>query len=392
MNRNVWLLFCCQALMNAVMSGQTVMSALIGHSLAVDKALNTLPMAIQMTATMTASIPAGIVFARLGRKPGFWLGCTGSLLGSLTFALGVWTRTFEIYCVGAAFAGLGFGIAQHLRFAAAEVAAPEARPRAIALVMAGGVLAAIIGPEIVKRTNLLLPPLMFLGTYFCLTILPLISAMLLLFIKLPPALRQTAAPVPFRSIIARPNFLTAVVSSMVGYGTMNLIMASTPLQMLFCGFGVNASADVIRAHSIAMFLPGFVTGRVIQRIGAHPVICIGAVLTALCVATNLLFPPVLATFMVALALLGIGWNFMFVGGTTLLATAHEMQERVRVQATNDFIVFGSVACTAFASGAIEATGGWAALNLVVVPPTVIAAALVIWHWSARTRLAPAAAQ
>jgi MFS family permease len=392
MNRNVYLLFCCQALMNAVMSGQTVMSALIGHALAVDKALNTLPMEIQMTATMTASIPAGIVFARLGRKPGFWLGCAGSLLGSLTFALGVCTGSFAIYCIGAAFAGLGFGIAQHLRFAAAEVAAAEARARAIALVMAGGVLAAVIGPEIVKRTNLLLPPLMFLGTYLCLAILPLICATLLLFIQLPPAVRQVSEPVPFRTIIARPGFLTAVVCSMVGYGAMNLIMASTPLQMLFCGYGVNASADVIRAHSIAMFLPGFVTGRLIQRFGAHPIVCMGALLTALCVVTNLVFPPLLATFMVALALLGVGWNFMFVGGTTLLATAHDPHERVRVQATNDFIVFGTVACTAFASGAIEATGGWAALNLVVVPPTVAAAALVIWHWSARARLAPAAAQ
>jgi MFS family permease len=117
MNRNVWLLFCCQALMNAVMSGQTVMSALIGHSLAVDKALNTLPMAIQMTATMTASIPASVVFARMGRKPGFWLGCAGSVAGSLIFALGVWTGNFETYCVGAACAGFGFGISQHMRFA-----------------------------------------------------------------------------------------------------------------------------------------------------------------------------------------------------------------------------------------------------------------------------------
>jgi MFS family permease len=392
MNRNVWLLFCCQALMNAVMSGQTVMSALIGHALAVDKALNTLPMAIQMTATMTASIPAGIVFARLGRKPGFWLGCIGSLLGSLTFALGVWRGNFEIYCVGAVFAGLGFGISQHLRFAAAEVAATEARARAIALVMAGGVLAAIIGPEIVKRTNMILPPLMFLGTYLCITILPLISAALLLFIQLPPATRQLSAPVPFRTIIARPSFLTAVVSSTVGYGTMNLVMASTPLQMLFCGFGVNSSADVIRAHSIAMFLPGFITGRLINRFGVHPIICAGAIATLLCVATNLSFPPVIPTFMAALMLLGLGWNFMFVGGTTLLATAHDAHERVRVQATNDFIVFGTVACTAFASGAVEATGGWAALNLVVIPPTVIATTLVIWHWMIRTRLAPAAAQ
>jgi len=349
-------------------------------------------MAIQMTATMTASIPAGIVFARLGRKPGFWLGCAGSLAGSLTFALGVLTQNFQIYCVGAVFAGLGFGIAQHLRFAAAEVAAPEARPRAIALVMAGGVLAAIIGPEVVKRTNMLLPPAMFLGTYLCITVLPLISATLLAFIRLPPAVRQVSAPVPFRAIVARPDFITAVVCSMVGYGAMNLIMASTPLQMLFCGYGVNASADVIRAHSIAMFLPGFVTGRVIQRFGAHPVICAGALLVALCVAINLAFPPAVATFMAALALLGVGWNFMFVGGTTLLATAHAPHERVRVQATNDFIVFGTVACTAFASGAIEATGGWAALNLVVLPPAALATALVIWHWAWRARLSPAVAQ
>jgi predicted MFS family arabinose efflux permease len=236
---------------------------------------------------------------------------------------------------------------------------------------------------------MLIPPLAFLGTYLCITVLPLISATLLIFIRLPPAARHASAPVPFRAIIARRDFLTAVVSSMVGYGTMNLIMASTPLQMLFCGFGVNASADVIRAHSIAMFLPGFITGRLIQRFGAHPIIWIGAVLTLLCVVTNLSFAPMLATFMVALALLGVGWNFLFVGGTTLLATAHDAHERVRVQATNDFIVFGTVACTAFASGAIEATGGWAALNLVVVPPTLIAAGLVVWHWSARARLAPA---
>jgi MFS family permease len=392
MNRNVWLLFCCLALMNSVTAGQTVMSALIGHALAVDKALNTLPMAIQMTATMAASIPAGIVFARLGRKPGFLLGCAGSLLGSLIFALGVWRGNFEIYCVGAAFAGLGFGISQHLRFAAAEVAASDARARAVSLVMTGGILAAIFGPEIVKRTNMLLPPMTFLATYLCLTILPIVCATLLLFVRLPPATRRVTEPVPFRAIIARPSFLTAVVSSMVGYGTMNLVMASTPLQMLFCGFGVNSSADVIRAHSIAMFLPGFVTGRLINRFGVHPIICVGAVLTTLCVATNLSFPEVIPTFMVALVLLGVGWNFMFVGGTTLLATAHDPHERVRVQTTNDFIVFGTVACTAFTSGAVEAIGGWQALNLMVLPPTLIAAGLVIWHWVARTRLAPAAAQ
>ncbi len=166
-------------------------------------------------------------------------------------------------------------------------------------------------------------------------------------------------------------------------------MASTPLQMLLCGFGVGASADVIRAHSIAMFLPGFVTGRIIQRFGAHQVICAGALITALCCAVNLAFAPVMGTYMGALVLLGIGWNFMFVGGTTLLATAYAPHERVRVQATNDFIVFGTVALTAVGSGAIHATFGWDALNMSVLPPVVVALVLVAWHWVARSRVVTA---
>ncbi|HEY1933712.1 MAG TPA: MFS transporter [Acetobacteraceae bacterium] len=391
MNRNVWLLFCCQAMMNAVMSGQAVMAALIGHSLAVDKTLNTLPMAIQMTAMMCASIPASIVFQRLGRKPGFWLGCLGSFVGSIIYALGVWYGSFPLYCLGAVPAGLGWGVAQHLRFAAAEVAAPDARPRAIALVMAGGVLAAIIGPELVKRTNMLIPPLEFFGTYLCLTALPVIAAILLAFIRVPPLVRATGTPVPIRAILVRPNFVTAVVCSMVGYGTMNLVMASTPLQMMFCGLGIGASADVIRAHSIAMFLPGFITGRLIQRYGVHGIIFAGGALTLLCVALNLAFAPGYAEFMVALVLLGVGWNFMFVGGTTLLTTAHSAAERMRVQATNDFIVFGTVAITAFTSGAVEADSGWATLNLTVVPAVLVAVVLIGWHWASRARLASVSA-
>lgn len=389
MNRNVWLLFCCQALLNSIMSGQIVMASLVGHALAVDKTLITLPIAIQMVSMMCASIPASMIFSRLGRKPGFWFGCLGSLTGSLIYALAVWRGDFVLYCLGAVPAGMGWGITQHLRFAAAEVAATDAKPRAIALVLTGGVLAAIIGPEIVKRTNMLIPPQEFLGTYLCLTVLPVLAAILLGIAKLPPAIRQEGRPVPIRDILRRPSFVTAVVASMVGYGTMNLVMASTPLQMMLCGFGVNASADVIRAHSIAMFLPGFVTGRLIQRFGPHVIITVGGLLTLFCVAANLSLGVAFGTFVVALMLLGVGWNFMFIGGTTLLASAHDPHERVRVQATNDFIVFGTVACTALASGAIEARVGWTALNLAVVPPVLIAVSLVTWHWTARARLAPA---
>ena len=389
MNRNVWLLFCCQALMNAIMSGQVVMASLIGHSLAVDKTLTTLPMAIQMAATMTASIPAGLIFSRLGRKPGFYLGCAAALCGSLTFAYGVYSGSFLIYCLGAVPGGLGFGISQHLRFAAAEVAAPESRPRAIALVMTGGVVAAVIGPEIVKRTNGMLPPMTFLATYFSLTVLPLLTALLLTVVRLPPAPPRNAVPVSFNAILARPTFIVAVITGMAAYGTMNLVMASTPLEMLLCGFGVNASADVIRAHSISMFLPGFITGRLIQRLGSHRVICAGAVLTLSCAVVNWSFGPLYLTFFTALMLLGIGWNFMFVGATTLLTTVYESHERMKVQATNDFMVFGTAACTAFASGAVQANAGWVALNLTIVPPVLVATALVVWHLVSRTRLAAA---
>jgi MFS family permease len=388
MNKNVWLLFACQALMNAVMSGQTVMASLVGYKLS-GTALNTLPMAIQMVAVMSASLLAGYVFPRFGRRRGFWLGCAIMMCGSLTFALGIYTGNFVIYCLGAVPAGLGFGISQHLRFAAAEVADPHAKARAISLVLAGGVLAAIIGPEMVKRTNALIPDYVFLATYLYLPVLPVITAVLLNFVEVPPAQKRIGVAVPFRTIFARPDFVTAVVASLVGYGSMNLIMASTPLQMLLCGFGVAASADVIRAHSLAMFSPGFVTGRLIQAFGVHQIILVGGLLTLGCVLVNIYEPPLFWTFMVALALLGVGWNFMFVGGSTLLTTAYSPDERVRVQATHDFIVFGSVALTALTSGAVQMTQGWNVLNLTVVPPVLIAFGVVGWHWIARPRVAVA---
>ena len=385
MNKNVWLLFACQALMNAVMAGQTIMASLVGYKLVGSTGLNTLPMAIQQIGVMCASIPAGFVFARWGRRAGFWMGGAVAICGSMLFALGVYTDNFMLYVLAAFPAGIGHGISQHLRFAAAEVAAPEARARAISLVLAGGVIAAIVGPEMVKRTYDFIPAHPFLATYLYLPLLPILMVACLSFAALPPAPPRGSVPIPFRTIIARPTFLTAVIASMVGYGTMNLVMASTPLQMLLCGYGVPASAEVIRAHSLAMFLPGFITGRLIQKFGVHQIIAVGGLLTLSCVLVNLEFAPYFATFLVALALLGVGWNFMFVGGTTLLTTAYDPTERVRVQGLHDFIVFASVACTAVSSGAIHMKAGWEVLNLTLVVPVVFAMAVVGWHWVAKGR-------
>jgi predicted MFS family arabinose efflux permease len=378
MKRNVRLLFLCQALMGASMIGQVAMGAIIGHSLAEDKSLATLPMALQMLATMCASIPAGIVFARLGRKPGFVLGALAALAGSLIFALGVWQGDFVIYCLGAVPAGIGFGISQHYRFAASEVASPAYRPRAIALVMAGGILSAAIGPELVKHTKELLLPWLFLGTYLALALLPPVCLLLLAIVDLPPAPPRPKVATPLTQILRRPAFVTAAVAGMVAYGAMNFVMTATPLEMMLCGFSVGASATVIQMHAIAMFAPGFVTGPLIARFGAERVIVAGAALTAACVAGTLAGRS-FAHFAVALVLLGIGWNFMFVGATALLATAHAPEEKVRAQAMNDVLVFGCVAATAFASGAVHASAGWVVLNLLVLPALVLALALMLWQ-------------
>lgn len=378
MKRKVLLLFWCQALMNASVVGQIAMAPLIGHSLAADKSLATLPLGIQMLATMAASIPAGVVFARLGRKAGFMLGAMGSFLGAVVFGLGIWLGDFWLYTAGALPTGLGFGIAQHYRFAAAEVATPAYRPRAISLVMAGGIVSAIAGPEIVKHTRALFEPFLFLGTYVALGLLPLICLALLASARLPPPPPRPKVAVPISAIVKRPAFLVAALTGAIAYGTMNLVMTSTPIEMMLCGFSVSASATVIQFHAVAMFAPGFVTGRLISRFGVARVILWGAGLTAGCVAVALMGES-FWHFTVALVLLGVGWNFMFVGATTLLAEAHAPEERVKAQAANDFIVFGTVATTALSSGAVHAAGGWAALNLALLPALAVALLLLAWR-------------
>ena len=378
MRVTVWRLFFCQALMQASVVGQVAMAPLVGHSLTGDAALATLPIAIQMTAVMAASIPAGFIFARFGRKAGFSAGAVASFLGCVVFAAGVYYGSFLVYNIGAVFAGIGFGIAQHYRFAASEVASPEYRARAISLVMAGPIISALAGPELVKHTYQSLAPLLFLGTYLTIAILPLACLFLLAGTRLPPPPPRIKDNTPISTIIARPAFVAAAVAGLVAYGTRNLIMTATPLEMMLCGFGVSASASVIQWHAVAMFAPGFVTGRLISRFGMRPIMIVGALLTAACTFVALA-GVTYWHFIVGLMMLGVGWNFMFVGATALLATSHAPQERIRAQTANDVIVFGTVACTAFLSGYAHARWGWAAMNMAVIPTLLAAAALLFWQ-------------
>jgi MFS family permease len=388
MKRTVWLLFCCQALMSAVTLVQAATGALIGHSLAADKALATLPAAIGMVAAMAASVVAAAVFERFGRRAGFLLGAAGSTAGCLVFAAALWRVDFALYCLGAVPAGLGFGIMQHLRFAAAEAADLSVRTRAAALVMAGGVVGAFVGPELVRHTAALFAPALFLGTYLFLAALPAAAALLLAFADLPPAARRAAPPTPLRAIVARPAFMCAAVVGMTAHGAMNLVMASTPVQMMLCGFGVGDSTSVIRAHAVAMFAPGFFTGLLIERCGAARVVCAGGLLCFGCVALSLHGAAYLS-FLAALALLGLGWNLMFTGATALLAGAHGAAERVRAQAANDVLVSGTVACTAFGSGVLQSSAGWLVLNLAVVPLVLAGLCGASWRRVGRARPAMA---
>ena len=255
MNKNVWLLFACQALMNAVMSGQTVMASLVGYKLS-GTALNTLPMAIQMVAVMSASVVAGYAFPRFGRRGGFWLGCAIMMSGSLTFALGIYTGNFASIAWARSRRAWVSAYPSICASPRPRSPTPAAKARAISLVLAGGVLAAIVGPEMVKRTNALIPDYIFLATYLYLPVLPVITAVLLCFVRGAAGAEESSV---FRCLSARsspgPTSSPPLSVRWSGYGSMNLIMASTPLQMLLCGFGVAASADVIRAHSIAMFSP-----------------------------------------------------------------------------------------------------------------------------------------
>lgn len=375
--RNVTLLFLCQALNQAAMSGQVAMAALIGHSLAEVKALATLPMSVQMAASMCASAPAAHLFARHGRRAGFTAGALCHLLSAAIAFLALWRGAFGLYLLSTVFGGFAFGVAMHYRFAAAEAATVDWRPKAISLVMAGGVIGAVAGPEAVKWTKDWFAPVLFAGTYAAFALIPAAITLLLAATRLPPPPPRSVGSVRLGTIIRRPPVLVAIVSGVVAWDTMNLIMAATPLEMMLCGFAVNESTTIIQWHAAAMFAPSFVTGHIIARLGVGRVIATGAALTAACAAVALKGSS-FGHFLVALVLLGVGWNFMFVGATTMLTTAVAAEERVPAQAANDTIVFGTVTLTAVGAGVIHDLVGWAVLNIAILPPVAVALAALAW--------------
>lgn len=377
--RNVLLLALCQGL---AMTGNAVVmtvSALAGYMLAEDKSLATLPLALQFTATMAATIPASLLMKRIGRRAGFSLGVLVAAAGGAVSSFAIFTANFPLFCLGAAIYGGFNGFALFYRFAAADTASDAFRGKAISLVVTGGVLAAFAGPELAIWSRGWFEPTVFAGCYAAIVGLALAALLLLQLIEIPrpaPEERRQGGR-PLGTIMRQPEFVVAALGGMIGYGAMSLVMTATPLAMQAHALDFGDTAFVIQWHILGMFAPGFVTGHLIHRFGVLNVMLAGVAFAVGCVAVNLTGVGILQ-FWLALVLLGVGWNFLFVGSTTLLTECYTPAEKAKTQAINDFLVFGAVALCSFSSGALQYGFGWQAVNLGVVAPLLVTATATLW--------------
>ena len=383
--RNITVLMLMQAILGAQMPMIFISAGLAGQSLASNICFATLPITLIVAGSMLAATPMSAIMQRFGRKAGFFLGATGGAVGAAIGAYGLYTASFSIFLVGSLFTGIYMSAQGFYRFAAMDTASEEFRPRAISYVMAAGLAAAIIGPQLIKVTsNAMVVP--FLGSYIAVIAINVVGALLFLFLDLPKPEAVSKENSRGRSrlqLLKTPRIAVAIISAMVSYALMNLVMTSTPLAVVGCGFTHNNAADVVMVHVLAMYIPSFFTGHLINRFGVEKIVAAGlAILTAAGVVG--LAGIELANFYVALALLGVGWNFGFIGATTMLAEAHTPQERGRVQGMNDFMVFGLVTMASLASGGLmncsggNAVQGWFSVNLAMAPFLILAAGALIW--------------
>lgn len=387
--RNVLILAACQALFQTASVLIMTVGGLAGQTLAPDKALATLPIASMTVGTALATIPASLLMARIGRRRGFMLGTLLGALGGAAAAAGLLAGSFALLNLGNLLVGAYQGFAQFYRFAAAEAARPEFKSRAISLVLAGGVVAAIAGPSLGAVTRDLLGPALFAGSYVAVLVLSLAATVLLIGISIPAAASGAEEGVarPLAEIVRQPAFLVALGGAAIGYAVMILAMTATPLAMVGHHHVLSDAAFVIQWHVLGMFVPSFFTGVLVARFGVLGVMFAGAVLLIGHVAIALSGVGFL-NFLSGLILLGIGWNFLFVGGTTLLTETYRPAEKAKVQALNDFLIFGVVVAASFASGGLFDRFDWQGLNLVALP-FVLAAALAIAGLALRRSRVPA---
>mgnify|MGYP000716085442 CR=1 FL=1 len=383
--RNVFILVIAQAFLGSQMPMIFVLGGLAGQSLATNPCFATLPISVIVLSSMLSANPMSAIIQRFGRKAGFLTGSLGGAIGGIVGAYGLYLGSFPMFLLGSFFTGIYMSAQGFYRFAAADTASDDFRPKAISYVMAGGLLSAIIGPQLVKVTSqaFVIP---FLGTYLTVVAINVIGSLIFLFLDIPRPDAPSADAPKGRSrleLLAIPRIVVAVICATVSYALMNLVMTSTPLAVVGCGFTENNAADVVSGHVLAMFVPSFFTGHLIARFGVEKIMGTGIVILAAAGAVGLQGVE-LENFFLALILLGVGWNFGFIGATPMLAGAHEPHERGRMQGLNDFIVFGGVTFASLASGGLmNCSGGtpiegWNAVNMAMAPFLMLAGGALLW--------------
>lgn len=380
MNKNLWLLALCQGLFLTNNVVFIAINGLVGLQLAPFGWMATLPVMGYVVGGALSTPLVARTQRRWGRQVSFQIGLAVALGSALLCATAAFAGSFWLLCLATVVAGYYSANGQLYRFAAAELAAPAYREKAVSLVLAGGLLGAVAGPNLASATRTLLA-VPFAGAYLALGIVALLSMGCMALIRFdapaPSAAGPAAAGRPLAELLREPAFAVAVLGAALGYGVMNLLMAATPLAMQVCGFGFDDAAFVLEWHVIGMFAPGFFTGHLIKRFGVLPVMGTGVLLNLACVAIALAGIE-LHHFTVALFLLGVGWNFLFTGSTTLAMQAYRPEEKDRAQAAINFFVFATMAITSFASGALVTTQGWTLLNGGSLLPIGLTGAALAW--------------
>jgi len=388
--RNVALLASCQAMLFTNNTTLIAINGLAGLALAPYKALATLPVSCWVLGGASATMLASLHMKRVGRQAGLMSGTLWGIVGALICTVAIYLQSFWLLCFGTLVWGVYNAYGQYYRFAAADASTPDFRPTAISLVLAGGLVGGIIGPTLSRWTiGMLAKP--FMGAYMVLIGFALVTMVLLRFVRIPTpsAAEQAATGRPLAEIAAQPRFIVAVLAGAIGYGVMNFLMTSTPIAMQICGYAFGASAFVISSHVIGMFAPSFFTGGLIRRFGVLPVMLAGAALN-LCTIGIALAGISIAHFWWALVLLGVGWNFLYIGGTTLLTETYRPEEKAKAQGANDQAIFLMMLVSSFTSGVTVTSAGWERVNLFALPLIAIVTAALVWyglHQRARKALA-----
>ena len=369
---NVVRLAVAQALAGANSTVVYATGAVVGDMLAHTKTLATLPVSVFVVGMALCTLPAGLIAERYGRRTAFLVGAGSGVLAGLIALLAILHASFWLFCAGTFFGGVYAAVVLSFRFAAADCAAPDRRPRAISAVMAGGVFAGMIGPQLVTHTMDLWPPYLFAATFVGQAAVAALSAIILAGVELPPlGTRGPGAGRPLAIIARQPRFILAVICGTVSYLLMNFLMTAAPLAMKFCGLPQQSANLGLQWHVIAMYAPSFWTGRLITRFGASAIVAVGLALIAAASSVGLLGIDV-AHFWATLSLLGVGWNFGFIGASAMVLECHRPEEKARVQSLNDFVVFGTMTVGSFLSGGLLSSFGWSTILALSFAPLLIA--------------------